>query len=225
MCQKPARERRAVSDYLKIPELADRLDISEKTARNYVKSGVIPSAFVGGAYRVSEKDLAEYLRQAEVRPGKEQPQFDLERFADAMDEASVDAKAAAKNLARMQPTLSRKVAADQLDEARMGRASLEAVLQDKGYSLESIETHLHHAIALGGVTRDAANVWRGTSWEQEFREVCEEIKSVRKRLSQASKEKLEEERESLDPGKIVSLERRQQELEQRAEHEEDAALA
>jgi excisionase family DNA binding protein len=70
MCQKPARERRAVSDYLKIPELADRLDISEKTARNYVKSGVIPSAFVGGAYRVSEEDLAEYLRQAEVRPGK-----------------------------------------------------------------------------------------------------------------------------------------------------------
>lgn len=57
-----------MADYLKIPELARRLDVSEKTARTYVKNGTIPSVFVGGAYRVSEKDLANYLHRSEVKP-------------------------------------------------------------------------------------------------------------------------------------------------------------
>lgn len=59
-----------MADYLKIPEVARRLDVSEKTARRYVKSGEIPSAFIAGTYRVSEEGLAEYLRSAEVKPGK-----------------------------------------------------------------------------------------------------------------------------------------------------------
>ncbi|MDP9487450.1 MAG: helix-turn-helix domain-containing protein [Actinomycetota bacterium] len=59
-----------MADYLKIPEVARRLDVSEKTARRYVKDGTLPSVFVGGAYRVSEEDLDEYLREARVQPGK-----------------------------------------------------------------------------------------------------------------------------------------------------------
>jgi excisionase family DNA binding protein len=60
-----------VADYLKIPELARRLDVSEKTARRYVKAGVLPSTFIGGAYRVTEVDLEAFLRGAEVKPGGE----------------------------------------------------------------------------------------------------------------------------------------------------------
>jgi excisionase family DNA binding protein len=48
------------------------LGVSEKTARRYVKAGVLPSVFVGNAYRVSEKDLEEYLEHAKVTPGKAQ---------------------------------------------------------------------------------------------------------------------------------------------------------
>ncbi len=68
-----ATERRAVADYLKIPEVARRLDVSEKTARRYVKDGTLPSVFVGGAYRVSEEELEEYLRSARVNPGDPAP--------------------------------------------------------------------------------------------------------------------------------------------------------
>ncbi len=58
------------AEYVKIPELAHRLDVSEKTARRYVKEGKIPSVFIGGAFRVSESDLDEFLRGAKVDVGK-----------------------------------------------------------------------------------------------------------------------------------------------------------
>jgi excisionase family DNA binding protein len=57
-----------LGEYLKIPEVARRLDISEKTARRYIRSGELPSAFIGGAYRVSEEDLASYKKGAIVNP-------------------------------------------------------------------------------------------------------------------------------------------------------------
>ncbi len=57
-----------MSEYLKIPEVARRLDVSEKTARRYIRSAELPSAFIGGAYRVSEEDLDAYVRAATVDP-------------------------------------------------------------------------------------------------------------------------------------------------------------
>jgi excisionase family DNA binding protein len=57
-----------LSEYLKIPEVARRLDVSEKTARRYIRSAELPSAFIGGAYRVSEEDLANYMKAAIVEP-------------------------------------------------------------------------------------------------------------------------------------------------------------
>jgi excisionase family DNA binding protein len=62
-----------VAEYLKIPEVARRLDVSEKTARRYIKSGALPSTFIGGAYRVTEKDLDEFVHRAEVRPEDASP--------------------------------------------------------------------------------------------------------------------------------------------------------
>jgi excisionase family DNA binding protein len=59
-----------MADYLKLPEVARRLDVSEKTARRMVRSGKLPAVFIGGAYRVSEEDLAEYLKGAKVHPKK-----------------------------------------------------------------------------------------------------------------------------------------------------------
>ncbi|MDP8952725.1 MAG: helix-turn-helix domain-containing protein [Actinomycetota bacterium] len=58
---------------LKLPEVARRLGVSEKTARRYVKAGELPSVFVGNAYRVSEEDVERYLRQARVPVGGEAP--------------------------------------------------------------------------------------------------------------------------------------------------------
>lgn len=58
-----------MAEYLKIPEVAQRLDVSEKTARRMVKGGKLPSVFIGGAYRVSEDDLERYLEAAKVQPG------------------------------------------------------------------------------------------------------------------------------------------------------------
>ncbi len=62
-----------MADYLKIPELARRLDVSEKTARRYIKGGALPSTFIGGAYRVTEEDLEEFVHRAEVKPEDASP--------------------------------------------------------------------------------------------------------------------------------------------------------
>jgi excisionase family DNA binding protein len=61
-----------LADYLKIPEVARRLDVSEPTVRRMVKGGKLPSVFIGGAYRISEEDLAEYIESARVTLGKAQ---------------------------------------------------------------------------------------------------------------------------------------------------------
>jgi len=58
-----------MADYLKLTELARRLDISEQTARRMVKDGRISSVFVGGAYRVEKGDLRNYLMAARVKVG------------------------------------------------------------------------------------------------------------------------------------------------------------
>jgi excisionase family DNA binding protein len=71
--QKTEHGRRFVADYLKIPELARRLDVSEKTVRRYVKAGALPSTFIGGAYRVTEEDLKDFVRRAEVTPEEASP--------------------------------------------------------------------------------------------------------------------------------------------------------
>jgi excisionase family DNA binding protein len=76
-----------VANLLKLTEVAQRLDISEKTARRYVKRGVLPSVFVGNAYRVSEEDVAEYLRHARVG-GEHDPKvqalpFDIDQLKEA----------------------------------------------------------------------------------------------------------------------------------------------
>jgi len=71
---------------IKIPELAQRLGVSEQTARRYVKSGELPSVFIGGAYRVSEADLEEYLRGARVQPG------DLDPKVTALPSSKTDAE-------------------------------------------------------------------------------------------------------------------------------------
>jgi len=60
-------------DYLKLDEVARRLDISEKTARRYVKSGTIPSFFVGGQYRISEADLERFVESRRFDPKAEAP--------------------------------------------------------------------------------------------------------------------------------------------------------
>ncbi|MDP9474800.1 MAG: helix-turn-helix domain-containing protein [Actinomycetota bacterium] len=62
-----------MADWLKLPEVARRIGVSEKTARRYVKSGALPSVFVGGAYRVTEEALEGFLRDAKVTPGGDPP--------------------------------------------------------------------------------------------------------------------------------------------------------
>ncbi len=73
-----------MAEYLKLAEVARKLDVSEKTARRYVKSGEIPSVFIGNKYRVSEDDLQEYIRGAKVHPVGVRPKSPPPRSMDEL---------------------------------------------------------------------------------------------------------------------------------------------
>lgn len=112
-----------MADYLKIPELARRLDVSEKTARRYVKAGALPSAFIGGAYRVTEEDLEAFLRGAEVKPGDaspkaEAPSSQRSLFNDGEDERREDVYGMVLAAARRQAEQDRQAATRALESER-----------------------------------------------------------------------------------------------------------
>jgi excisionase family DNA binding protein len=57
-----------VEEMLKIAEVGRELGLSEPTVRRYLKTGKIPSVFIGGRYRVRRSDLEEFVRRSEVKP-------------------------------------------------------------------------------------------------------------------------------------------------------------
>jgi excisionase family DNA binding protein len=71
-----------MTELLKLTEVAQELGISEPTARRYVKTGRLPSVFVGGRYRVRREDIEAFLRAAEVRAGEPTPKPEAPRSSE-----------------------------------------------------------------------------------------------------------------------------------------------
>jgi excisionase family DNA binding protein len=113
-----------LTDYLKIPELATRLDVSQPTVRRMVKSGKLPSVFVGGAYRVSEEDLEEYLEKARVEPSP--------KAVAPQPEATTTGKASA-------PPDSGLTEAERLDKLRGVGENARAIVDMCGAKFEKLE--------------------------------------------------------------------------------------
>lgn len=55
-----------MTEYLKIPEIARRLDVSDMTIRRYIRRGELPSVFFGNAYRVTEEDLNAFVARGQA---------------------------------------------------------------------------------------------------------------------------------------------------------------
>lgn len=75
-----------MADYLQIPEIASRLDVSDKTARKYVKTGELPSTYMGRSYRVSEEDLQAFIESRRVE-GPKAPKAKRRASLDYLGEA------------------------------------------------------------------------------------------------------------------------------------------
>lgn len=149
-----------MAEYLKLAEVARRLDVSEKTARRYVKSGELPSMFIGNAYRVSEEDLEGYLRDARVQPGDSPPKADARSLAGAWfkarglddelalpDHESVSFVAALDSVSKVEDTK---------DSVDLQRDAAKAFLADHKPSRElresleiAVRKHLYWLIDLG----------------------------------------------------------------------------
>jgi len=54
-------------NYLSAQTVAERLSISVKTVRRYLKTGKLPSIKIGKLRRISEDDLAEFIEKRKFR--------------------------------------------------------------------------------------------------------------------------------------------------------------
>ncbi len=54
--------------FYSLEEVAERLGISERTVRRWIKAGDLPAYQPGREYRIRSTDLEEFLEQRKVRP-------------------------------------------------------------------------------------------------------------------------------------------------------------
>ncbi len=63
----------AREEWLTVPNVAERLGVSEETVRRWIRASELPVLDLGGpkvGYRIREKDLEEFMQQRYGRVGK-----------------------------------------------------------------------------------------------------------------------------------------------------------
>jgi excisionase family DNA binding protein len=204
--------RRPVADYVKLPEVARRLDVSEKTARRMVKSGKLPAVFVGGAYRVSEEDLAEYLEGARVAPsGKalasSQPDFngllEEERRRAELEEIRESYRATREGLGRYCDVWEQRIAADDLD-----RESVQGFLETGTALLPAAtDSAVSELIGISSVVDYAEDnsVSDEALAEASVKPVVDRYHEIGRRLQEVWREKFAADAGAPDTGKLIEV--------------------
>jgi len=54
--------------YQTVQEVAGRLEVAEATVRQWIKSGVLRAIDIGKGWRISDTDLAQFLKSRETAP-------------------------------------------------------------------------------------------------------------------------------------------------------------
>lgn len=54
--------------YQTVPDLAQRLDVSEATVRQWIRSGALRAIDVGRGWRIADADLERFLKARETTP-------------------------------------------------------------------------------------------------------------------------------------------------------------
>lgn len=146
-----------MADYVKLPEAARRLGVSEKTARRMVKSGKLPAEFIGGAYRVSEEDLAEHLELRSTWESAVENARHLREAAGAQMWKALSGWRASKN--RGEPYAARRSYLDEMGslleevykaDGAVGWAYIEAALTTPGGSEASGSSYLREEARKSG---------------------------------------------------------------------------
>ena len=70
--------------YQTVQEVADRLEVAEATVRQWIKSGALRAIDIGKGWRISDTDLAQFLKARETAPRQPEnrPAQDAEKESD-----------------------------------------------------------------------------------------------------------------------------------------------
>src|SRR5215210_3964959 len=80
------RKRGGVEEHLSLAEAAERLGISERTARRWIKSGKLRAYKPGRDYWIPESALTELVEESEVSPKEQAPPPEPSLFNGTLDE-------------------------------------------------------------------------------------------------------------------------------------------
>jgi excisionase family DNA binding protein len=158
--------------HLSLSEVADALDISERTAYRWIKSGKLRAYKPGRDYRIPESAVSELVQESEVRPKAPAPSpepsfndvLEEERRANwrsAVDEAR---RLREGGRARMEELLAAWQASrerEELRSARRGHLGEIEELLNNAYSAQAPLVNLFFA----GLMQRAAGEWEA-DWEE-----------------------------------------------------------
>jgi excisionase family DNA binding protein len=64
VCDRKPEQRLAKSQFLKVPEVAEELNVGERSAWRLIEDGELPTHRFGNSTRVKREDLDEYIRRS-----------------------------------------------------------------------------------------------------------------------------------------------------------------
>jgi excisionase family DNA binding protein len=65
--------------YQTVQDVADRLDVAEATVRQWIKSGALRAIDIGKGWRISDTDLAQFLKTRETAPRRQPNSSETDR--------------------------------------------------------------------------------------------------------------------------------------------------
>lgn len=65
--------------YQTVQEIAERLEVAQATVRLWIKSGALRAIFIGKGWRISDTDLAQFLKARETAPRRQSDRSESDR--------------------------------------------------------------------------------------------------------------------------------------------------
>ena len=207
------RKRGGMEEHLSLAEAAERMGISERTARRWIKSGKLRAYKPGRDYWIPERALTELVEESKVSPKEpaspspQQPNFngllEEERRGMELEEIRESYRATREGLGRYCDVWERRIAADDLDREsvwgflEVADALLPAATDSAVSELIGISSVVDHF--------EGDSVSEEALAEASVKPVVDRYHAIGRRLQEVWREKFATDTGAPDTGKLIEV--------------------